>query len=211
MQTFSSVYCFSNTTLEKIVTDQAYLSYLNEEDRSPLQLEVRRSRVFSDAMRTMRFLRHEDLQKPLRVTFQFESGVDDGGLRREFSSLFFRGLLESGMLVGSPTAKCFSHDGSLLASKSYKHLGQLVAMTLLQGGFGVPCFCVPVVDYILTGRAITATADDVPDELMRESLNKVHFQSFTVAFSYFCKNHTALGEYTPISFLGDSAKIIACY
>jgi hypothetical protein len=175
MNTFAFVYCFSNTTLEKLVNDQAYLAYLTDEDRAPLQLEVRRSRVFNDAMRTMRFLRHEDLKKPLRVTFKFESGVDDGGLRREFSSLFFRGLLESCMLVGSPTAKSFSHDGSLLASKSFKHLGQLVAMTVLQGGFGVPCFCVPVVDYILTGRAITATAEDVPDDHIRNALNQVHF------------------------------------
>ena len=113
----------SMITLENLVNDQTFLNWLNDEDRATLSIEVRRSRVFHDAMRTMRFLHPDDLVKPLRITFKFESGVDDGGLRREFASLFFRGMLQSSMLIGSPSSKSLAHDGSLLAAKSFRHLG----------------------------------------------------------------------------------------
>ena len=166
-------------TLEKLVNDQAFISLSTDEDRDSLSFEVRRSRVFNDAMRTMHFLKHEDIEKPFSVSFKSEPGVDNGGLRREFASLFFRGLLKSNMLVGPDHSKSLAHDGSLLAKRSFLHLGQLLAMTILQGGLGAPCFSKPVVGYILTGHAVSAGLEDVPEEQLKVALqqvnNRAHF------------------------------------
>ena len=47
----------------------------------------------------------------------------------------------------------------------YLHLGRIVAVTLLQGGPGLPVLQPPVAEYILTGRITNLTEHDFPIEI----------------------------------------------
>lgn len=65
----------------------------------PLQMEVRRGNVLSDAITIIRISEH-DLHNPLCIKFIGEDGVDIGGLRREFWSLFLHNISSSCYVTG---------------------------------------------------------------------------------------------------------------
>ena len=46
----------------------------------------------------------------------------------------------------------------------YLQLGRLVAITVIQGGPGLPLFDPPVAEYILTGRMLNLAVKDFPEE-----------------------------------------------
>lgn len=62
------------------------------------------------------------------------------GLRREFASLLALSLGRSSMLTGPRGRMPFSHDAMRIANGSFRHAGQLFAMTILQGGSGPRVF-----------------------------------------------------------------------
>jgi hypothetical protein len=65
----------------------------NTGQRPYVTLKVHRNELFMDAMVQISTLDISELRKPLKVQFIDEIGVDDGGIAREFMSLFFNHLL----------------------------------------------------------------------------------------------------------------------
>lgn len=59
-----------------------------------LILRVRRDHVVEDAMRIIAQSPKEDLKKPLKVVFQGEEGIDEGGPAKEFMQIVTRELLD---------------------------------------------------------------------------------------------------------------------
>ncbi|XP_076072986.1 G2/M phase-specific E3 ubiquitin-protein ligase-like [Mytilus galloprovincialis] len=66
-------------------------------------------------------------------------GDDQGGPRREFFRILMKELQESELFEGQSLQKLFSHNIEALERKKYKMAGQLVAMSLVQGGPGLHC------------------------------------------------------------------------
>jgi len=79
----------------------------------------------------------------------------------------------SSFLQGTPGKKTLCHDTASLHRGSFRQLGQLVALTALQGGSGIQCFSTPVVKYLLHGSLDTGDIDDVPDPLVQTALREV--------------------------------------
>ena len=81
--------------LLRILADEAILV----DGDSKFRLEVRRGACLQDAIQMLPFCQDE-LLRELSITFTNESGVDDGGLRREFASLLVEQFASSGFLDG---------------------------------------------------------------------------------------------------------------
>lgn len=73
--------------------------------------------------------------------------------------------------AGDDGKKSVRYDFALYDSKTYLHLGQLTAVTLLQGGQGLPIFCQSVSHYITTGN-IADSVDELP-ETVKLAIKKV--------------------------------------
>ncbi|OPL33674.1 hypothetical protein AM593_04441, partial [Mytilus galloprovincialis] len=137
----------------------------------PLQMEVRRGNVLSDAITIIRISEH-DLHNPLCIKFIGEDGVDIGGLRREFWSLFLHNISSSCYVTGKPGRQTFQQNFVEKKKKTFFHLGQLIALSILQDGPGLPIFSDIVTDYIINGETVVLNLDDLPDGL-RDTLDKM--------------------------------------
>jgi hypothetical protein len=152
----------------------ANLTTVDEDDGPFLNVVVRRRHILNDALRNLRCQGEKKLLLPIRIRFVGESGVDAGGLRREFASLLQDAFSQCSMLDGPSGRKSFSHDSALLGSGEYRLAGRLFALTVLQGGSGPKCFCLPVAKYICQGKAAAASVDDIPSVECRQALEKVN-------------------------------------
>ncbi|KAI0221096.1 hypothetical protein LSAT2_027487 [Lamellibrachia satsuma] len=150
-----------------------------EEPAVHFNITVRRKKVLEDSLRHLTFLKtgskknNKCFSRPLKVQFLGEDGQDYGGPRREYSTLLMHSLRGSSFLQGSPGRKSFTHDTKSLQRGTFRQLGQLVAMTSLQGGSGPQCLSAPAVNYILNGSHDAGTIDDVPDPSVQEALRKL--------------------------------------
>lgn len=147
---------------------------------------MRRNFLWMDTIRKLRRSTKEDLNYPIRVDFLGESAVDAGGPRREFFSLLVNCAAKANVLIGIGGHYTFSHDIEKLESKEYYYFGQIIALSLLQGGSGPHCFCKPVAEYIAY-EAIKSEGDveTIPDYEIREKLKQVAVHNM---------NASALGE-----------------
>lgn len=97
-----------------------------------LNLLVNRSRVLEDARDQL--LNHAEYQlaKQLRVTFQGEEGVDEGGLRKEFFHLCFSELFENEQLFKEVDNHMFWFN-TCDSFVDYKFIGILFALAIYNG------------------------------------------------------------------------------
>ena len=85
-----------------------------------------------------------------------------------------------------------SFDLQALESMDYLHLGRLVALTILQGGPGLPLFDTPIANYILSGQTLNLKHTDFPpgkDALVKQVSIVLH--NFNDVYSDF-RSVTAL-------------------
>ncbi|WAR20106.1 hypothetical protein MAR_001944 [Mya arenaria] len=96
-----------------------------------------------------------DWEKPIKIPFIGEEGLDAGGLTREFFSLLFRNndLFENGS---------FRLDSGLLEKKTYETMGRATARAILAGHPGPKCFNPLLARFICTGEEPDLA--DIPDE-----------------------------------------------
>lgn len=74
-------------------------SFIKNDAEDPLLMEVRRESILEDALAVIS-VSQEDLNSQLRIAFSGEEGVDLGGLRREFWSLFLYEITNSIYVTG---------------------------------------------------------------------------------------------------------------
>ncbi|XP_061190391.1 uncharacterized protein LOC133198297 [Saccostrea echinata] len=140
------------------------------QSEDPLLLEVRREHVLMDAIAIIRYSQ-EDLHNPLQIKFCGEQGVDVGGLRREFWSLFLYQLSHSIFVTGKEGRLSFQPNFLERKKNTFFHLGQLVALSILQDGPGAPIFSECITDYILNGKSNSLDPDDLmegPKEILEK-------------------------------------------
>ncbi|XP_062570140.1 SUMO-interacting motif-containing protein 1-like [Saccostrea cucullata] len=148
-------------------------NFINMRSEDPLLLEVRREHVLMDAIAIIRYSQ-EDLHSPLQIKFCGEQGVDVGGLRREFWSLFLYQLSHSIFVTGKEGRLSFQANFMERKKNTFFHLGQLVALSILQDGPGAPIFSECITDYILNGKYDSLDPEDLM-EGPKEILEKFEF------------------------------------
>lgn len=150
-----------------------------ESETSTLCIRVRRTSVLEDSLKFLSVIesmirrKPSLIRRPLQIKFVGESGQDVGGVRREFASLLVEDIAKCGYLQGPSMSRSFAHDVKALQDGTYVRLGQLVALTLLQGGCGLPILADCVADYILFGQPKTPSMDDIPDPEIADCLLEV--------------------------------------
>lgn len=131
-----------------------------------------------DALYKIQITRPDEFKKKLKVQFRYEAGIDDGGPSREFASLVVKQLAESKYLRGPDTGKSFARHHNSLQEGDFKAIGSLTAITLLNGGYGVPVFTRPIAEFIVYGEPKSPChIDDVPDSELKHNLLKVRLQA----------------------------------
>ncbi|CAC5387179.1 NAB [Mytilus coruscus] len=140
-------------------------------EENELLMEVRRGNVLLDAIAIIR-ISEDDLHNPLRIKFSDEEGEDWDGLRREFWSLLLYNITHSCYVTGKPGRQTFQTNFIERKKNTFFHLGQLIALSILQDGPGLPIFSDIVTDYIMTGKTNVLNIDDLPDGL------KTHWRRF---------------------------------
>lgn len=68
---------------------------------------------------------------------------------------------------------------SLQQRNELYHLGQYIAMSIVQGGCGLPCLADPVYEYICSGKCTYLDVDneEIPDSKLKFVVQKVYLRS----------------------------------
>ncbi|XP_062519771.1 uncharacterized protein LOC134194818 isoform X2 [Corticium candelabrum] len=159
-------------------SDAETLPYVLAMLRSNLELEevtisLRRSHVLQDALRCVS-RKGFPLNHTIKVEFLGEAGEDCGGPKREFFTLLSR-QIQCFLFEGEDNRCVLRHDGIELQNKKFCHVGQLMAMSIVQGSIGFS-FCAPPVYEYLCGKEMTdikVEIADVPNSETRELLKQI--------------------------------------
>jgi hypothetical protein len=113
-------------------------------------------------------------KKVFDIKFLGEEGYDGGGPRREFFRLLANDVKRS-MCVGREDSYFLRHDVNGLLSSKFEKLGQLIVMSIAQGGNGFPFFDKSVYDYICgkSTNEIHVDMDSIPDSQVHLLLQKM--------------------------------------
>ncbi len=108
-----------------------------------------------------------------------ESAADEGGPKREFFRLAMESCLNDPSLFSGPAfSKVPLHNTAALLQRHFKYVGNVLAMSLIQGGPAPICFASWVYEYIANGLERMEINDD---ELSSDSVKvflkqvKCHF------------------------------------
>ena len=160
---------------------QRMIKAKDEEDYQ--RLYVRRSRVYSDAMRSFGKPSF-DVEKMLKVSFIGEEAVDDGGPRREFFNLLIKNIFtSSGLFCGWPDHIVPLHNIPAITSNNFFIIGKMIATCLVQGGEPPVCFAHAIADYLVFDRIKSTTCvEDIPDPDIKSKMEKASIYFSTVVF-----------------------------
>ena len=139
----------------------------------PLRITVRRYNIWKDSLVALG--RKFDERKPIQITFLGESGIDDGGPRREFFMLLLKSIANNSAVLSGPlNRRILQHNTAALQDNVYYIIGKIIALSFVHGGppptFFAPC----VIDYIIGGiENVEPSIDDIPDLEIQDAIRKV--------------------------------------
>lgn len=155
--------------ISKAIKDQR-IKYLPVDKDQYTRIIIRRKHLWDDAMNHVKYLNE---CKHVRVTFIGEPAVDEGGPLREFFHLLTAEMARRNMIFcGEEYSRIPRHCMLELENRTYYCVGKVIALSLMHGGPAPRFLARTVVDYLFYGKA-EASAFDVPDQAVRESLIKV--------------------------------------
>ena len=143
-------------------------------DKSDFQrIVVRRNHLWEDALK--RFKVGLDFQKYVRVLFVGEPAVDEGGPLREFLHLLMGEIATNNSLFcGDENCRVPLPNMAALEKLTFKHIGEMMALSIIHGGPAPNFLPQSVVDYLLYGMGkVKTTIEEVPCATMRTKLYKV--------------------------------------
>ncbi|XP_052066002.1 uncharacterized protein LOC127705688 isoform X2 [Mytilus californianus] len=187
--------------LKDVLVEHRELFIKSTSEEDPLLMEVRRGYVLVDSITIIRFS-GDDLHSPLSIKFVDEEGVDLGGLRREFWSLLLHNISHSCYVTGKPGRQTFQSNYLEKKKKTFFHLGQLIALSIIQDGPGLPIFSDIVTDYIINGQTSVINPDDLPDGLkdaLEKMQNSASDRDAKEAYSSIMDIATDIGFIVPIT------------
>ena len=134
---------------------------------------VRRKHLWEDAL--YRFRAGIDFNKHLRILFIGKPGVDHGGPLKEFLHILMGEIATNNSIFnGLEDCRVPAPNMAALQHNTYKHVGQMMAVSLIHGG-PAPTFLAPsVVDYFVRGiKYVKASPEEVPIPTVKQKLIEV--------------------------------------
>ena len=122
------------------------------------------------------FKRGITFASPIRIRFIGEPAVDAGGPLREFFRLLMLAIFTNPSLFeGEDDSKVAAHNMAALEAQVFRHIGQMIAVSIMHGGPGPQCLSHAVVDYLTYGSMskVHATISDIPDKDIEEKMARV--------------------------------------
>ena len=114
-------------------------------------ITVRRRHIWSDTKRIFS-KPYANLTQPVKVVFVGEQAEDEGGPKREFFRLALAAATSDPALFSGPCERrAVQHNTTALLQKEFRHVGNLISMSLVQGGPGPMCFVPWIYDYLSLG------------------------------------------------------------
>ena len=166
---------------EHLLSIKAQHIQVQGDDYSDFQhIRVRRHALWHDACKTLK-RSNFDAGKPLKVTFVGEAAIDDGGPLREFFSEVQDAMFNSGSLFqGESHKRSVVHNVSALCNNEFKVAGNIIAMSLVQGGKSPSCLSPSLYAYMIGGiEAVNPSLEEICNrdirdkaEMVKISLNK---------------------------------------
>lgn len=96
-------------------------------------VRVRRSNVVDDSLRELQQKSDDDLKKPLKVKFEGEEGVDEGGVQKEYFQVIMRQLIDPkyGMFVENKKSRLLWINGrSFESPMRFELIGKLIGIAI---------------------------------------------------------------------------------
>eukprot|EP00184_Porphyridium_aerugineum_P004010 CAMPEP_0184707474 /NCGR_PEP_ID=MMETSP0313-20130426/37287_1 /TAXON_ID=2792 /ORGANISM="Porphyridium aerugineum, Strain SAG 1380-2" /LENGTH=1371 /DNA_ID=CAMNT_0027169049 /DNA_START=142 /DNA_END=4257 /DNA_ORIENTATION=+ len=95
-------------------------------------LKVRRSHIIQDSINNVAYMAPRDLRKPLRVEFEGEPGVDEGGVRKEFFQLVIEKLFspDYGMFVYDEDTRLQWFNRNSLEIDDFRLVGLMIGLAI---------------------------------------------------------------------------------
>ena len=121
----------------------------DDEYEMSMPIHIRRAKILHDTYSEVEDIPEDEWRPTMKVTFIGESGVDTGGLSREFFSLFYEAISNSSYMSGSSPHMSFSHDQVALKSGKFENFGKLISLALLNGHQAPQFLSSSVVNHIL--------------------------------------------------------------
>mmetsp|Transcript_13682 Transcript_13682/g.26535 ORF Transcript_13682/g.26535 Transcript_13682/m.26535 type:complete len:829 (-) Transcript_13682:59-2545(-) len=117
-------------------TQQAFFTSLFSHSSPYLVLRVRRDNLIQDALTNLQNRDSRDFKKPLKVKFEGEEGVDEGGVQKEFFQLLIHELFDTkyGMFVQNDEQNMFWFSKtSLESTMEFELIGILLGLAIYNG------------------------------------------------------------------------------
>lgn len=125
-----------------------------------------------------------------RVKFEGESGIDGGGLSREYGSILQQKIFstEANLFEGSEEHKLPIYSVEAIYSRLFQVVGKMVAYLIVHLDIGIPCLSQAVYQFIVSGSIETAapycTLEDISDYGIKELIIQVI--NYLAAFETLC-------------------------
>nr|XP_023665910.1 uncharacterized protein LOC111842969 isoform X2 [Paramormyrops kingsleyae] len=141
------------------------------------QINVLRNEEFDCALRAFRRPAF-DPESKLDIIFidedgQGEGAIYEGGPTREFCRLLMRQLQGHQIFEGPLEARNLALDSVALHNNTYRIVGQMLAVCLIQGGVSPHFFSQRLVNQLLSLPSAPATIEEVVDHGLRTKLEKI--------------------------------------
>lgn len=112
-------------------------SFLQPFQQSPyLILHINRNNIIEDTLQQVQMVSRDDFKKPLKIKFEGEQGIDEGGVQKEFFQLLIAELFDAnfGMfLYDEETHTYWFNKDSLESSMQFELIGQLLGLAIYNG------------------------------------------------------------------------------
>ena len=168
---------------------------------SHLTLKIRRDHLLEDSLNNlvMKGVDPQMIRKPLRVIFEGEPGIDEGGVKKEFFILLFKELFnpEYGMFMYNPDNRLYYFDGRSYESPyNFELIGMLMGLAptnqcLLDIPIASVCYKVlldvqPDLEDLRQWKPdVAASFDYILNYEEEQPLEEILARTFTIDFEHF--------------------------
>lgn len=144
------------------------------------RLTIRRNHIYADSLKA--FKKGFPLSSHLRVVFLGEPAIDAGGPLKEYLTMLMKEvMLNNSLFTGLPECRGIVHSMKSLQAKYFYYVGQMIAVSILNGGPGPGCLSHAVVDYLTYGfKKVNATIEDVPNLAIQDHIKLVCLKVRTI-------------------------------
>ena len=155
----------SKTATEVLTAHVREISLPDNPDPHQL-ITVRRRHIWSDTKQVFS-KPYANLVLPVKVVFVGEQAEDEGGPKREFFRLALAAATSDPALFSGPCdRRVVQHNTTALLRKEFRHVENLISMSIIQGGPGPMCFAPWIYDHLSMGiDGTNPEACDMPPDI----------------------------------------------